>query len=254
MTVLALRLGGPLQSWGTSQRLEHHRRTERFPTKSAVVGLVAAALGRSRREPIEDLTALRFAVRIDRAGETVRDYHTVSSLFDERGRFAPERGRLPNASGGYRSREASTRVTERYYLADACFVAGLEGEPQLLEALDEAVRLPVFPPYLGRRSCPPDAPVRLGVHDGGLLEVLATLPWQGGTRGARAGGPRHCEVVIEDPEGDQEQVDQVRNFDPVLRSYGRRRVRHTYVDVPHPHGEAGNGHAAHDPMALLDPQ
>lgn len=254
MTVLALRLGGPLQSWGTSQRLEHHRRTERFPTKSAVVGLVAGALGRRRQEPIEDLAALRFGVRIDRAGEVMRDFHTVSSLFDERRRFAPERGRLPNATGGYRSSETSTRVTERYYLADACFVAGLEGEPVLIEEIDQALAHPVFPPYLGRRSCPPDAPLRLGVHDGTLVDVLATLPWQGGVRAAPAAGPQRCEVVLEDPEGDREQVDQVRSFDPIFRSYGRRRVRHAYVDVPPPHGEAPDGQAPRDPMALLDPK
>ena len=248
MTVLALRLGGPLQSWGTNQRLEHYRRTERAPTKSAVIGLLAAALGRGRREPIDDLAALRFGVRVDRPGELIRDYHTVSSLFDERGRFAPGRGRLPNASGGYRSAETSIRVTERYYLADACFVAGLEGDAALLTLADEALRSPVFGVYLGRRSCPPDAPVRLGRHEGRLAEVLAALPWQGGPGSERSGPQIRCELILEDPGGDREVVDQVRSFDPVLRSYGRRRVRHSYVNISNPkHVEHD-----HDPMALLD--
>lgn len=250
MTVLALRLGGPLQSWGASQRLEHHRRTERAPTKSAVIGLLAAALGRGRREPVDDLAALRFGVRVDRAGEVVRDYHTVSSLFDEQGRFTPGWGRLPKASGGYRSAETSIRVTERYYLADACFVAGFEGDPALLALADQALLAPVFGIYLGRRSCPPDAPVNLGRHEGALAEVLAALPWQGGACSERAGPQIRCELILEDPSGDRELVDQVRSFDPVLRSYGRRRVRHSYVDAANPrHVEHG-----HDPMALLDPQ
>lgn len=248
MTVLALRLGGPLQAWGSSHRLDRHRRTERFPTKSAVVGLLAAALGRSRQESVADLAALRFGVRIDREGEHLRDYHTVSSLFDEYGHFAPGRGRLPTAAGPYRSADTSTQVTERHYLADACFVAGVEGEPSLLATLDEALMRPVFPLYLGRRSCPPDAPIRLGVHEGPLGEVLATIEWQGGARRRTTGATVRCEVVIEDPAGMREQIDEVRNFDPVLRSYSRRRVRHEYVELPNLHATS----AAHDPMALLE--
>lgn len=252
MTVLALRLGGPLQSWGSSQRLDRYRRTERVPSKSAVLGLAAAALGRERTEPVGDLAALRFGVRIDRPGEVLRDFHTVSSLFDERGHFSPGHGRLPVAKGGYRSPETSTQVTERYYLADACFVAGLEGKPPLLQAIDEALFRPVFPLYLGRRSCPPDAPVRLGVHDGALEEVLATLPWQSGPTGVHNGPTVRCEVVIEDPHGSRDLVDDVRSFDPVFRSYGRRRVRHDHLDAPNRDVSSAGDTAGHDPMALLD--
>lgn len=250
MSVLALRLGGPLQSWGSSQRLERHRRTEHFPTKSGVVGLLAAALGRRRTEAVDDLSALRFGVRIDRPGEVIRDFHTLSSLFDEKGRFAPMEGRLPTATGGFRSKETSTRITFRHYLSDACFVAGLEGDAHLLAALDEALSRPVFPLYLGRRSCPADGPLRLGLHEGTLLEVLSTLPWQPGVSAARREPVVQLEAVIEDPDGDREQVDEVRSFDPVFRSYGRRRVRHDYVEVPNPLVHVTS--ATHDPMALLE--
>ena len=239
MTVLALRLGGPLQSWGGSQRLERYRRTEAFPTKSAVVGLTAAALGRFRSDAIDDLAQLRFGVRSDRPGEVMRDFHTLSSLFDEKGRFAPGRGRLPTASGGYRSAATSTQVTERFYLADACFVAGLEGGEDLLTLIDDALRRPVFPLYLGRRSCPPDRPVRLGLHEGALLEVLGRIPWQRGAM-TREESLVTCEAVVEDPAGDRELVDNVRSFHPVHRSYSRRRVRHHYLTVPNP-SPAGAG-------------
>lgn len=250
MSVLVLRLGGPLQAWGGSQRLEEYRRTERFPTKSAVVGLLAAALGRGRADVIDDLAGLRFGVRADRPGEVLRDFHTLSSLFDDKGRFAPGKGRLPIASGGYRSPSSSTQVTKRFYLADACFVAGLEGAPRLLGELDDALKAPVFPLYLGRRSCPPDRPLRLGIHDGALLEVLTTIPWQAGGGIEPQGASVRCEVVVEDPFGDRELVDQVRSFHPVHRSYARRRVRHHYREVPNLGGEEA-GADAHDPMALL---
>ena len=44
MAVLMLRLAAPMQSWGTDSKFEV-RKTNREPTKSGVVGLLAAALG-----------------------------------------------------------------------------------------------------------------------------------------------------------------------------------------------------------------
>ena len=249
MSVLALRLGGPLQAWGGSQRLDRYRRTERFPTKSAVIGLLAAALGRPRDAGVDDLVALRFGVRADRPGEVLRDFHTLSSLFDEKGSFTPGGGRLPTASGGYRSAATSTQVTERFYLSDACFVAGLEGAPSLLATLDDALRFPAFPLYLGRRSCPPDRPLRLGIHDGSLLEVLGSLAWQAGAENAFDAPSVRCEAVVEDPLGDRELVDEVRSFHPIHRSYSRRRVRHHELDVANPTAIHGG---SPDPMALLE--
>lgn len=250
MSVLAIRLGGPLQAWGSSRRLDRYRRTEAFPTKSAVVGLLAAALGRARTDPIDDLVRMRFGVRADRSGEVLRDFHTVSSLFDEKGRFDPANGRLPVVRGGYRSAATSIQVTERFYLSDACFVAGMEGDEEMLDELDHSLARPVFPPFLGRRSCPPDAPLRLGVHPGTLVEVLRSIPWQGGVRAKWAADSVRCEAVIEAEDGDRELVDEVRSFDPVNRSYGRRRVRHHYLDVMNTASEL-RSLDGHDPMALL---
>ena len=65
MSTLLLRLAAPMQSWGTDSKFEW-RRTERAPTKSSVIGLIAAALGRMRNESIDDLKALRFGVRVDK--------------------------------------------------------------------------------------------------------------------------------------------------------------------------------------------
>jgi len=67
MSTLLLRLAGPLQSWGVDAKFDR-RGTERAPTKSGVIGLVAAALGRLRNESVEDIQALRFGVRVDREG------------------------------------------------------------------------------------------------------------------------------------------------------------------------------------------
>ena len=150
--VLVLRMAGPMQSWGSSSRFTR-RSTEAFPTKSGILGLLAAAQGRRRTDPIEDLAQLRVAVRVDQRGELLRDFHTA-----------------------HRGNE-SMPLSERYYRADAAFVGFVEGPNDLIDGLSQAILRPVFPLYLGRRSCPPTMPLRLAVRDEEMWEVITTTPW-----------------------------------------------------------------------------
>ena len=66
MKTILLKFSGPLQSWGSSSHYEH-RHTNDHPSKSAVIGMVAAALGyrRDEDEMIGKLNDLQFAARID---------------------------------------------------------------------------------------------------------------------------------------------------------------------------------------------
>lgn len=155
MPTLLLRLQGPLQSWGTRSRFDH-RDTWPYPTKSGVVGLLAAALGRDRREDVSDLAALRMGVRVDRKGVLRVDYQTAQSVLT-----ADLKGK-----GNVQS--------WRYYLADAAFLVGLEGERALLETLHGALRNPRFPLYLGRKSYVPSPPPYLpdGLVEAPLAEAL----------------------------------------------------------------------------------
>ncbi len=154
MPTLLLRLAGPLQSWGTGSKFDI-RGTEKEPSKSGVIGMVAAAMGLSRDSDISNLTKLRFGVRIDQPGEMLCDFHTV-------------RG----------SRKKDCFVTRRYYLSDAVFLAGLEGELSQLEEMNRALEIPVYPIFLGRRSCPPSGRVSLGIRDTSLGDSLRNEPWQ----------------------------------------------------------------------------
>ena len=76
MSTLLLRLAAPLQTWGINSKFDI-RKTEREPSKSGVVGLLSAALGRRRDEPVDDLNALKFGVRSDKEGELLKDFHMV---------------------------------------------------------------------------------------------------------------------------------------------------------------------------------
>ena len=83
MSTLLLRFAGPMQAWGVDARFDVCR-TNREPTKSGVIGLLAAALGLRRDAPLDDLTALRFGVRVDREGQLLRDLHMVHGEKDYR--------------------------------------------------------------------------------------------------------------------------------------------------------------------------
>ena len=98
MKTILLKLAGPMQSYGTSSHFET-RATDPHPSKSAIIGMVAAALGyrRSETEKIQTLNRLKFSVRIDSRGELLKDYHTVK-------KYKPS-GELDR-----------TYVTNRYYL------------------------------------------------------------------------------------------------------------------------------------------
>ena len=81
MKSLLLKFSGPLQSWGTDSHFET-RHTDYYPSKSAVVGMIAAAFGYRRSadcdEAIAKLNDLDFAVRIDQQGNLLRDYHIAA--------------------------------------------------------------------------------------------------------------------------------------------------------------------------------
>jgi CRISPR system Cascade subunit CasD len=290
--VLLLRLAAPLQSWGVRSAF-NRRDTESEPTRSGIIGLLAAACGRAREEPLDDLLGLRVGVRVDVPGRLLRDYHVVS---DYRGVPLLQAGVLTGGRQKATSPAKYTHVTNRYYLQDAVFVAGIEGPAEQVRALDRAVRSPGFPLSLGRRSCPPAQPLALGVRPGGLVSVLEHHPWQATRRSreqyaARLGRERRldgpyrpatvrCSVTLDDPEGDDVLHDDPRSFDPYRRTFASRTVRRTWFDVPSgfeepdgpddrtpapetavdgtvgtvgTDGVTADPAAAHDPMILLDP-
>ena len=154
MSVLLMKLAGPMQSWGHESRYTQ-RDTGSQPTKSGVLGLLAAAQGRRRTDPIEDLVDLRFGVRADQPGRVLEDFQTAHSMTT--GKTLP--------------------LTSRRYLADAVFVAGVEGERDFLEQLLAALKSPEYALFLGRRAFTPSAPIGVGIVEGSLQGALAEHPW-----------------------------------------------------------------------------
>ncbi|RLP07478.1 type I-E CRISPR-associated protein Cas5/CasD [Propionibacterium australiense] len=215
MSVLLLRLAGPLQSWGDSSRFTR-RETRHMPTKSGVIGLLAASQGRRRVDPVEDLVALRFGVRADQPGTIVRDFHTAH-----------------NAKG------EAMPLSYRYYLADAVFVAALEGPRPLLEGLDSAIQEPAFPLYLGRRSCPVSGQISMGITDSELIPALTDAEWQASAWHRRR-QPRTVRLDMAYDAVGEGPVESVRDvpisYDEERREYGWRAVASQQVTIDNPSG------------------
>lgn len=174
-----IRLEGPLQAWGDTSKFVIRRSME-APTKSGVLGLVCCAMGLSRkaaRERLPELNTLAMGVRIDRAGTRWWDYHTVGAGIG-----------MMTAAGKVKTGAAGTVIKRLEYLADASFLVALRGDPALVSAVAEALASPVWPVYLGRRSCPPSVPVLARAGNGetwtnpgthaDLKAALEALPWR----------------------------------------------------------------------------
>lgn len=158
MHTLLLKFAAPMQSWGAESKFELWRKTELFPTKSGVIGMIASAMGRKRDESVDDLNTLKIGLRIDQPGTVILDYQTVKKK---------------------KSKDKDeTYITNRQYLSDAVFLVGIESDNEnLLKDVSHCLQHPHFPLFLGRRSCPPSQPLVVGMRDGGLENVLQNEPW-----------------------------------------------------------------------------
>ena len=108
MGTLLMRIAAPMQSWGTQSNFTV-RDTGLEPSKSGIIGLICAALGRPRSANLADLSELKMGVRIDREGVIKRDFHIVQDVLLGKGKGTKD-----------------SIITNRYFLADAVFLVGLD--------------------------------------------------------------------------------------------------------------------------------
>jgi len=208
MPTLLLRMRAPMMSWGDHSRFTI-RDSRREPTKSAVIGLLCAALGRPRWEPVADLTALKMGVRVNQEGLVQCDYHTVQDSI--------------KSSGS----KGDTVISHRYYVADADYLVGLEGSDlTFLEALDVALQAPTWQLYFGRKSFVPSCPIAITVSDEPLLDALKHRIRLKQTMTRRL--PERLRTVVEVP--DSLDVRQDVPIDWQKRLFGSRCVHTDFLE------------------------
>jgi CRISPR system Cascade subunit CasD len=174
------------------------------------------------------------AVRVDRQGTLLKDFHTAGG-----GVFRGSREYFAPTSSG--AKGENPVVTERYYLQDASFLVGLEGDDSLLTRLVEHLRDPKWPLALGRRSCPPSEPVLVGKINQDAKTALCEVPLKLHRRylamrwDEREGRyvadlePQKLRLLLECPPGDT--AGDIRRDvpvawpDPLTREYTVRFVR-----------------------------
>jgi CRISPR system Cascade subunit CasD len=223
MPTLLLRLVGPLQSWGTTSRF-NQRDTGKEPSKSGVLGLLAAALGvdRGNWTELEPFACLSMGVRHDRPGVPKRDYQTAGCA---------EADTIVKADG---SQSKDGVVSHRFYIADAAFLVVLEGEDRaLLEKAHTKLKNPAWPLALGRKSYVPSEPIWIenGVDDAPLRKVLERWPWISSRRKWEE-LPEKLLISFESEDGSG-----VLRMDQPLSSFAERRfgarfVRSEWIPFP----------------------
>jgi CRISPR system Cascade subunit CasD len=208
MSTLLLRFASPLQSWGSSSRFQS-RFTDREPSKSAVIGMIAASLGRRRNDSIDDLSSIGFGVRIDQPGKLLTDFQTAKTV---------------NGKHAF--------ISNRHYLSDAIFLVGIEDTDENLSIYESALTGPFFPLFLGRRSCPPTQPFVLGIREGlSLISALENEPWQASVsymKSLRYQQQIALEIVVDTQFGTSSsyvQHDLPQTFSQNYRLYSPRSVR-----------------------------
>lgn len=154
---LTFTLAAPMASFGEAPG-NASRGTSDRPSKSALTGLIGAALG-VRRDDAAGQGALtagyRFVTRSDQPGTPLRDFHTYQSLPSARGRPMTRAQALAHP-------EVVTSITRRDYRCDGLWRVAMCAGPQAPLALTDvaaALIRPRFLLYLGRKSCPLSRPL-----------------------------------------------------------------------------------------------
>ena len=210
---LAIRLEGPLQSWGFDSQY-NRRNTGLMPTKSAIGGMCCAALGLPRggdkeRAFLESFTKLKMtAIAIPREVDgnkklvrRLQDYHTVQNTRKADGKIK------------------DCHITHRQYLTDASFGVLLEGDISLLKKMADALIDPIWGLWLGRKTCIPSAPLFAGLEkrrEDALSLLVGEHPLDSFTH----------QVDVDDfAEGRDSLPDNPVSFDSDRRQFAPRRVR-----------------------------
>ena len=224
MNTLLMRLAGPMQSWGTQSQFTV-RDTGREPSKSGVIGLICAALGRGRHARLDDLKVLRMGVRVDFPGDMKLDYHTAGGVLPG--------GRQYGVAKSNRGKP-ETVLSNRYYLADADFLVGMESEDiDQLRCLDDALRNPVWQLCLGRKAFVPGVPVYIpgGLRVGECLEdALSAYPWPRWDMDVPVprNRPEVLRLSIEAVDGEDVRMDQPTGASFQTRRFLPRRVKNDF--------------------------
>lgn len=219
MKTLTIKLTAPLQSYGNEATF-NRRTTYHQPSKSAILGMIAAALGYDRTDPrIPQLNNLLFATRTDQINDMTTDFQTVW----------PRIGKDPNS-----------KLTYRDYWSDAIFVVAIASDnDDFIDQIEYALHHPRYQLYLGRKSNPPAGPLETHLYPNeGPMSVFQRLPWQASKwyQKAHRYDPTYTVQITADAEllpiyPSKLVKDAIGSFNPCHRYAEYRRVVMTHKPI-----------------------
>lgn len=239
MKILTIRLTSPLQSYGNEATFER-RTTGDYPSKSAVIGMIAAALGYSREDSrISKFNDLNFAVRVDQVGRSLTDFQTVEWKKNVR------------------------KITYRDYIQDAVFVVAIgSNDEQLIKKIHDALRHPHYQLFLGRRSNVPAGVLLMEeFNDENPVIILEKLGWQATPwsqkvyqkQNPKKEFPRVDIYADANLLADHHNVmvkDRVESFDQRNRYFGYRAMATERIQLTHSYISV-DGSTEHDALSAL---
>lgn len=162
MDYLVVQLQAPISAWGETA-VGEYRPTANYPGESALLGLLAAALGIDRADETahQALQAgYSFAIGVQSAGRLLRDYHTAQVPGRVSLKNRPHRTRQDELN--VPKHDLNTILSTRDYRQDAACLVAVQAKdtaPYSLSELAQAIQKPRFVLYLGRKACPPALPL-----------------------------------------------------------------------------------------------
>lgn len=229
MKTLIIKLAGPLQSYGNEATF-NRRTSYHYPSKSAVLGMIAAALGYRRDDSrIRKLNQVQMAVRIDQPGRTMTDFQTVE----------------------YDQKRQKRSLSYRDYLQDAVFVVAISGEDKVIEDIQFALHHPKFQLYLGRRANVPAGPLKTKIFgNSNPIEVLRGYPWQAAKWYQQRHRQYMAEVILDadlmpDARFITYEKDNIGSFNQDHRWHSYRAITDIHMDLKNKdYQEPSTGHDA----------
>ena len=162
---ILLWLESPLQSWGDNAKFTH-KQTLNFPTKSAVLGIILASMGRKGEQhellkafSSTDMQVYAFS-RTKEAAPKLFDFQTIGSGYNRSDKF--QNLCIPKKSDG-KNGDFDTSIIHKYYLQDAIFAVALEVPNDYLDEVMDGLKQPVYSVFLGRKNCVPTEFIFQGV-------------------------------------------------------------------------------------------
>jgi CRISPR system Cascade subunit CasD len=236
MDVLILRLEGPMLSFG-APIVDSRGVIQQHPPLSMLTGLIGNALG-YRHGDFERLQRLqeriRYAVRCDRSGERFIDYQSVDLGQEHLQKTGwTTRGEREDRRGGRKSK--GTHIRHREYLANGCYTVALTLQPvdesPSLESVEEALRHPERPLFIGRKTCLPSSPLlsgRMSAPD--VLAALRRWPAVERSDAGRLEAWWPAELSDDEEASRNFTVTDQRDWANQIHT-GERRLRHGRIDV-----------------------